>query len=75
VLDDDSSVLVEPTPDAFAEGVLRVLNDQALGARVGARAMRVAAEKYSDEAFIEKTRRAFRILADDGPAATVGDAA
>ncbi|HET9370769.1 MAG TPA: glycosyltransferase family 4 protein [Vicinamibacterales bacterium] len=75
VLDDDSAVLVEPTAEAFADGILRVLTDPALAARVGARAIEVAAEKYSDEAFIEKTRRAFRLLADDGPAATVGDAA
>ena len=75
VLDDDSAVLVDPTADAFADGILRALNDPALAARVGARAIEVAAEKYSDEAFIEKTRRAFRLLADDGPAATVGDAA
>jgi len=61
VLNDDVSILTPATPEGFAEGILRGINDpEALG--IGRRARTLAETKYSDEAFVEKTRRAYEVL-------------
>jgi glycosyltransferase involved in cell wall biosynthesis len=62
VLDDQVAVLTDPTPQAFADGVLRALADPAAAARMGARAAALAASKYSDEAYLARTRAAMARL-------------
>jgi glycosyltransferase involved in cell wall biosynthesis len=61
VLDDDVSILVEPTPEGLAAGLVRGLTDPA-AATLGERARHLAETKYSDEAFVAKTRRAYEVL-------------
>lgn len=68
VLDDESAVLVEPRPDAFAAGLQRVLDDKALAARIVAGAQALASTKYSRARYLEKTRQAYAMLADAEPA-------
>jgi glycosyltransferase involved in cell wall biosynthesis len=58
VLSDEIAFLADPTPGAFSEAILAVLNDPARARDVGDRARQVAATRYSDEAFMAKTRSA-----------------
>jgi glycosyltransferase involved in cell wall biosynthesis len=64
VLNDDTSFLAEPTPDAFAAAILEAVGSPRLAADKGRRAREVAETKYSDEAFIAKTRIACGLLTD-----------
>lgn len=61
VLDDDVAILVEPTAEGLAAGILRGLTDPSASA-LGERARTLANTKYSDEAFIDKTRRVYEVL-------------
>jgi glycosyltransferase involved in cell wall biosynthesis len=61
VLNDDVALLPPAPPVGLAQGLLRGLGD-ADAAAIGARARALAETKYSDEAFIEKTRRAYEVL-------------
>jgi glycosyltransferase involved in cell wall biosynthesis len=58
VLDDDVAVLTAATPEGFAEGILKAINDPGLGRAVGARAQLLAETKYSYEAYLNRTRQA-----------------
>jgi glycosyltransferase involved in cell wall biosynthesis len=57
VLDDEVAILTEPTPDGFAAGIARGLADRESAAALGARAARLAATKYSYEAYLDRTRQ------------------
>ncbi len=61
VLNDDVAILTPATPEGLAEGLLRGISDSD-SAGIGARARVLAETKYSDEAFVEKTRRAYEVL-------------
>ncbi len=61
VLSDDVAILTAATPGELAKGLLRGMSDPAAVA-IGERARDLANTKYSDEAFIEKTRRAYEVL-------------
>ena len=61
VLNDDVAILTPATPEGLAEGLLRGLGEVDAAA-IGARARALAETKYSDEAFVEKTRRAYEVL-------------
>ena len=58
VLDDDTAILTEAAPDAFADGLVAALTDRARAGRIGENARRLAATKYSYEAYLDKTRQA-----------------
>jgi glycosyltransferase involved in cell wall biosynthesis len=68
VLSDEVAILTEPTPEAFATGILDALADPARAAEIGRRAGELAASKYSYEAYLGRTREA--ILRLSGPVAT-----
>jgi hypothetical protein len=57
-LSDDVALLTEPTPEAFAHGVLRVVNDPALATRLGTAARHLADTRYTYEAYLQRTREA-----------------
>jgi glycosyltransferase involved in cell wall biosynthesis len=61
VLDRSVSVLTEPVPDAFADGVLSVLKDPSMAKALGERARRVFEDRHSFETFVQKTDRALRM--------------
>lgn len=63
VLDDDTSILTEPTPAAYAQGIVAAVSDPANAAAIGARAKAMADVKYSEEAYLTKTRDAMTRLA------------
>jgi glycosyltransferase involved in cell wall biosynthesis len=56
VLTGDIAVLAEPSPASFADGILRLLEDQQFADQISLRARQVAQEKYGTQDFIEKTQ-------------------
>jgi len=62
VLNDEVSVLTDVTPIAFAEGILSVIEDQALRTKISQNAQRLAEEKYSYEVYVKKTREVYDYL-------------
>ena len=58
VLTDDVAILTEPTPEAFAAGILQAIADPVLAAAIGRRAGELAETKYSYEAYLSRTREA-----------------
>jgi glycosyltransferase involved in cell wall biosynthesis len=65
VLDDETAILTEATPSAFADGIVAALRDRARAAAVGQRARRLAETKYSYEAYLDRTRQAYAALFGD----------
>jgi glycosyltransferase involved in cell wall biosynthesis len=64
VLDDDTSILTDTTPEAFAEGILEALENSVRAGTVGRRARELADTKYSYDAYLERTRQAYRTLTE-----------
>jgi glycosyltransferase involved in cell wall biosynthesis len=62
VLSDDVAILTEPTPEAFAGGILRAVNDPSLAKRLGQEARRLAETRYTYAAYLQKTREACAAL-------------
>jgi glycosyltransferase involved in cell wall biosynthesis len=54
VLDRRVAMLVEPTPEAFASGILRLIEDPNLRSELGESGKRLVEEKFSYHAFREK---------------------
>ena len=72
-LTDAEALLVEPTSGALAAGATALLRDGALRRRLAERAGQLAAEKYSDEAFLARTAAAYRWVTER-PAVTAAAA-
>jgi glycosyltransferase involved in cell wall biosynthesis len=68
VLDDSVAVLTEATPEAYAAGILRAVEDPAEADAIGRRARALADTKYSYEAYLERTRHAYAELFGSGAA-------
>jgi glycosyltransferase involved in cell wall biosynthesis len=64
VLSSDIALLADPTPEAFARAVLSAFADPDMAGAIGVRARATAETRYSDEAYIAKTRQACGILFD-----------
>ncbi|MGH8290672.1 MAG: glycosyltransferase [Steroidobacteraceae bacterium] len=62
VLDDECALLVEPNPQAIANGLATLAANAGLRSRLGAAARRRALERYSVEAFREKVCAAYQTL-------------
>lgn len=62
VLDDETSILTEPTPGGYAQGIIQAVSDPARSRAIGARAKAMADVKYSEEAYLAKTRDAMTRL-------------
>jgi glycosyltransferase involved in cell wall biosynthesis len=65
VLSHDTAFLAEPTADGFAAAMLEAFNDPARATAIGARARQLAETRYSDEAYMAKTRHAVSLLFAD----------
>jgi glycosyltransferase involved in cell wall biosynthesis len=62
VLSPEVSLLVAPEPEAFAEGLRRLIEAPAEGRALAEAAQRLARERYSREAYMGRTREAYRRL-------------
>jgi hypothetical protein len=62
VLSDDTAMLTAATPEGLANGLLAVLGDRARADLLARNARQLAESKYTDEAYIEKTRLACSAL-------------
>jgi len=62
VLSDEVAILAEPTPEGFALGILRAVNDPAHAKRVGNAAKTLAETRYTYEAYLQRTREACAAL-------------
>jgi len=58
VLDGRVAELTDPTPEAFAAGILRVLGDPEYAARLGRAAGELAATRYTYESYVARTNEA-----------------
>jgi len=74
VLSDETAILTEATPQAFAGGILAALTDRVRAAAVGRRARELAETKYSYDAYLEKTRQACAALMTATPVSPPGAA-
>ena len=56
ILNDSVSVLAEPNPDDFAQGILSILDDKEQQQRIAKAAAQLAEEHYSYEEYLQKTK-------------------
>lgn len=64
VLSDDVAILTEPTPQDFARGILRAIDDPAAAKRIGEKARHLADTRYTYDAYLQRTREACAALAN-----------
>ncbi|MCX6553353.1 MAG: glycosyltransferase family 4 protein [Acidobacteria bacterium] len=69
VLDPGVALLADATPDAFGEGIVRLLQDRELAGRLSGAARQLADTKYTYEAYLDRTREVMSLL---GPVDTPG---
>jgi len=62
VLNSEVAVLTDCTAAAFANGMLRVLDDRAYGEKLSRSAQKLAAREYSYEAYLQKTKEIYSYL-------------
>ena len=62
VLTDDTALLVEPNKQAFAEGILRVLDEPELAERLGKNAHKLAQGKFGRQDYITKVDQIYKTL-------------
>ena len=58
VLSDEVAILTAPDANAFAQGILRAINDPLSARRIGEAAKRLAETRYTYEAYLQRTREA-----------------
>lgn len=65
VLDDEHALLVEPTPEAMADGLSTLLSDPDLRSRLGARGREMVRREYGRERFRERLREFYGRMAEE----------
>jgi glycosyltransferase involved in cell wall biosynthesis len=60
VLTDTTALLVEPNESAFADGILRVLNDSQFAHQLGKKAYQLAQEKFGRQDYISKVNQIYK---------------
>jgi glycosyltransferase involved in cell wall biosynthesis len=73
VLSDETSILTTATASDFASGILTVLDDPRHAALVGRMAQELADTKYTYDAYLAKTRRAYGAMVAPTAGAPVND--
>lgn len=66
VLDDETAMLVEPTGEAFAKGLMALVESPALRARLSQNARQLAEEKYSTANYLAKLEKIYRTFQPAG---------
>jgi glycosyltransferase involved in cell wall biosynthesis len=61
VLNPNVAVLVDPNPEAFAQGILAVLENLSLATSLGTEAQMLSKDRYNFQTFIQKTAQVLQI--------------
>ena len=75
VLDDEVAILTPATPEGFAQGILTALADPVRARAIGERARQMAESKYSYDAYLARTRRAYEYLGSEATPQVAGGVA
>jgi glycosyltransferase involved in cell wall biosynthesis len=67
VLNNDVAILTDNNSEAFADGTLKLINDEMLRQRIAANARRLSEKKYSYEAYLEKTAQVYQYVENSLP--------
>jgi glycosyltransferase involved in cell wall biosynthesis len=67
VLNPDVAMLTDNTAEAFAEGTLTLINEAHLRQQLAENALKLSEEKYSYEAYLEKTATVYRYVQESLP--------
>ncbi len=59
VLNQNTAVLTEPNPEKFAEGVISILKNSGLSAKISEEARKIADSKYSEREYIIKIKKIY----------------
>jgi glycosyltransferase involved in cell wall biosynthesis len=59
ILNQNIAVLTEPNPEKFAEGIISVLENSELSARISEEARKVADSKYSEREYLIKIKKIY----------------
>ena len=62
VLNQDNALLVKPTKEAIAEGLVRLIGDRDLRIKIGRGSKRLAEEKYSQAQYLAKLENIYSVL-------------
>lgn len=62
VLDEKTAVLVEPTKEAFSEGLMKLIGDEKLRSLLGDQSKKLAEEKYSEANYLAKLGRIYEVF-------------
>ena len=65
VLDEQVAILAEPLPDSFAQGLLRLIEDDDLAEKIGQAGKQLVEEKFSYNAFREKVNNLYNWLSTE----------
>jgi glycosyltransferase involved in cell wall biosynthesis len=62
ILNDDVAVLTDPTPLAYAEGIVKLLDDPDLGKQLGENGVKLMNENYTYEKYFKKTKEIYEYI-------------
>jgi glycosyltransferase involved in cell wall biosynthesis len=62
VLDEETAILVEPTKEAFAEGLMKLIEDEKLRIYMGDQCRQLAEDKYSESNYLTKLGKIYEIF-------------
>ena len=62
ILNEETAVLVEPTKESIAEGILKLLNEPQIGKNLGQNGKNYVEERYSWDAYLGKVEKIYREL-------------
>lgn len=66
VLNDNVAILTEPTPENFAEGIIKLLEDEKLREKIGNAAKSLVDRDYSYEKYLNKTNDVYEYIQSIG---------
>ena len=62
VLNLETAVLVDPTKEAFAEGLMKLIRDENLRNYMGDQSQKLAEEKYNEANYLAKLRKIYEVI-------------
>jgi len=62
VLDQETAMLVDPTKEAFAEGLMKLIRDENLRNYMGDQSQKLAEEKYNEANYLAKLRKIYEVI-------------